>query len=36
MFPALERVLVLTSAGPLILLDGDQTPQRFGAWASLA
>lgn len=25
-FPAVERVLVLTSAGPLILLDGHQTP----------
>lgn len=26
MFPALERALVLTSAGPLVLLDGYQTP----------
>jgi transposase len=26
MFPALERVLVLTSAGPLVLLAGYQTP----------
>lgn len=26
MFPALERALVLTSAGPLILLDGYRTP----------
>lgn len=26
MFPALERAFVLTSAGPLILLDGYQTP----------
>ncbi|MEU2245047.1 IS110 family transposase [Streptomyces sp. NPDC018338] len=26
MFPALERALVLTSTGPLVLLDGYQTP----------
>ncbi|MFE3937480.1 hypothetical protein ACFXPJ_27865 [Streptomyces goshikiensis] len=26
MFPALERALVLTSASPLVLLDGYQTP----------
>lgn len=34
MLPALERTLVLTSAGPLVLLDGYQTPaaiRRIGA-----
>lgn len=31
MFPALERALVLTSAGPLVLLAGYQTPAASGA-----